>query len=192
MRTEVTTAPQEEPVTLAQAKSHLIVQHNEDDTLISALIVAARRFVEMDIGRSLVTQTRRLYLDARETAPPIVLPYGPVQSVTGFEVFDVDGNAWGAVTSSAYYLAGDRICVGEATGAASWPTADRVYESFRITYRAGYGDGDDVPGDLAHAIKITVGDLYLNRETLVGAGLVVTNIPVSAKVLLQSYINYQV
>lgn len=191
MRTTVSVEPNEEPVTTAEAKTHLIVSHSEDDTLIDALITAARRFVENELGRSLITRTLIVTLDAREGAPPIVLPHGPVGTVTSFEVFDDENDEWDTVAATAYYVAGDKLCMAEGSGSTSWPTADRTYDAYRITYTAGYGAAAAVPADIKRAILLTVGDLYENRETLVGSGLVVTSAPVSARILLSPYINYQ-
>ena len=55
---------------------------------------------------------------------------------------------------------------------------------------AGYGAAAAVPADIKQAILLLAADLYENRETMVGSGLVVTNMPLSAKVLLSDYVNY--
>lgn len=46
-----------EPVTLAEAKQHLVVIHDADDTLILAYIAAAREVVEQQTGYALVAAT---------------------------------------------------------------------------------------------------------------------------------------
>jgi uncharacterized phiE125 gp8 family phage protein len=53
-----------EPVDLTTAKNFLRVTISDDDTLISALITAAREVVETFTGRSLATKTYRQSLDA--------------------------------------------------------------------------------------------------------------------------------
>lgn len=50
-----------EPVSLTMAKSHLKVEHEEDDALIASLITAARELAESYIGRSLATETASSY-----------------------------------------------------------------------------------------------------------------------------------
>lgn len=64
MASVLTVAPALEPLTLAEAKAHLRVDFVEDDTLISALIVAARQRAEVITRRALITQSWQLVLDA--------------------------------------------------------------------------------------------------------------------------------
>jgi uncharacterized phiE125 gp8 family phage protein len=54
---------EEEPLSLADAKLFLHIDHTVDDTLISDLIRAARKHVETVTGKRLVTQIWRLVLD---------------------------------------------------------------------------------------------------------------------------------
>lgn len=65
MPSVLVSGPASEPVTLAEAKLHLRVETGmtDDDTLISALIVAARQVAETITRRALITQTWRLVLD---------------------------------------------------------------------------------------------------------------------------------
>ena len=191
MRTAVHIAPAEEPVSLAEAKAHIRLSSDLEDALVGAVVKAARLHAEKITERAFVTQTLRLTLSASEGVPPLVLPYGPVQSVAAFEVFDLEGDAWVAADASAYALAGDRLVRSERAGAAAWPAAERTHDAYRITYVAGYGAAADVPADIKQAVLLLAADLYENRETMVGSGLVVTNMPLSAKVLLAPYVNYQ-
>lgn len=55
--------PVQEPVTLAEAKTHLRVTYTDDDALIAELITAARQWFEEQTYRALVTQTWDLKLD---------------------------------------------------------------------------------------------------------------------------------
>lgn len=57
-------APGAEPVTLAEAKLHARVETAADDTLISAMISAAREEAEHILGRALITQTWEMVLPA--------------------------------------------------------------------------------------------------------------------------------
>jgi uncharacterized phiE125 gp8 family phage protein len=57
------TPPAEEPVSLAEAKSHLRVDFADDDALIAGIIVAARQRAETVCRRALVSQQWRLVVD---------------------------------------------------------------------------------------------------------------------------------
>jgi uncharacterized phiE125 gp8 family phage protein len=65
MPSALVTAPNAEPVSLAEAKLHLRVENSvtEDDTLIAALIVAARQRAEVITRRAFVTQTWKTVID---------------------------------------------------------------------------------------------------------------------------------
>lgn len=190
MRVEVTTEPTTEPVTTAEAKAHLWVDHDSDDALIDALVAAARRTAEARTGASFVSRTLRATFDAVEGAPPLTLPRGPVASVTSFEVWSDAADDWQTVAGTNYYVAGDRLCLVE-TGAGDWPTADRTFDAYRVTYVAGWGAAAAVPDDVKQAIKVITADLYEKRETQIGAGLVLTEVPYSAARLLDFHTNYQ-
>ena len=58
------TAAAVEPVTLAEAKAYLRVEHDDDDDVIAALIAGARIHVEAQTRRALITQSWRLVRDA--------------------------------------------------------------------------------------------------------------------------------
>lgn len=184
MRVTVVTPPATEPITTAEAKAFLRVEHAEDDALIGALIAAAREAVERHTARALLTQTRRAYYDAAEARLPLVLPYGPVQSVTAAYTHDAGGTET-AVSAGAYYLAGDRIALSPSTDAASWPTYERGADALSAVFVAGYGDtAEDVPEQARLAVRYLVADYYENR---LSAG------EVSPRVerLLAPLVNYQ-
>jgi uncharacterized phage protein (predicted DNA packaging) len=55
----------QEPISLAEAKKHLRVEFEDDDTLIQGLIVAAREYAEGFLNRVLAA-------DDEEEDPPVV------------------------------------------------------------------------------------------------------------------------
>lgn len=63
MRLKLITPPSVEPVTLAEAKLHARIEIDDDDTLVTSLIIAARRYCETVLRSALITQTWTLYLD---------------------------------------------------------------------------------------------------------------------------------
>ena len=67
--------PENEPVTLDEAKLHLKIDINDDNKLIKALITASRQAVEKYLRRSIMPQTWELITDYDNG---VVLPYPPV------------------------------------------------------------------------------------------------------------------
>jgi uncharacterized phiE125 gp8 family phage protein len=56
--------PSVEPITLADAKSHLRVDTSAEDTLIQSLIMASRLHIEAALDLALITQSWRFRLDS--------------------------------------------------------------------------------------------------------------------------------
>ena len=161
----VVTAPATEPITLAEIKLHSRIDTDDDDTLINALITAARQQLEQMANTRLITQTLALSIDSLPEAGILYLD-GPVQSVTTFEYYDLDGNLqeW---NNTLYQL--DTT----ANPARLMPIYDEDYpdilddyNSIIVTYVAGYGNAAAVPAILKQALKMLVAHWYNQRETV--------------------------
>jgi uncharacterized phiE125 gp8 family phage protein len=90
MGTSVVTPPTEYPVSLDEAKSHVRVRHDEDDTYIEGLIKAATRHVENSLGMAMMARTLRLSQDT--FTDNIELTPGPVSSVLNVKYYDENGD----------------------------------------------------------------------------------------------------
>lgn len=86
------TPPATEPLTLAEAKQFLRIEHNDDDTVISALIAAARTQVETAARCALIAQTWRFVRDAWPVDGRLALKRGPLLSIAAARVFDAEGD----------------------------------------------------------------------------------------------------
>jgi uncharacterized phiE125 gp8 family phage protein len=153
------TPPASEPVTLAEAKSHLRVDLNDDDTLINALITAARQMAEEYTRRAFITQTWEA------TFLPLGVPYRgirlsrpPVQQIVSITV---DGQT---LDPTKYELLDDWI---------EFDPKPLPQDKIVIRYNAGYGSAADVPSPIKQAILQIVGHLYENRESQDMPGLAV-------------------
>ena len=108
MNLTLITPPAVEPVTLAEAKEHLRVVSDDEDTMIEGLIVAARQMVESgeswSLDRSLITTTWRLSLDEFDnTSAVIELPRPPAIAITSLTYTNSTGTTT-TLSGSGYSL----------------------------------------------------------------------------------------
>ena len=179
MELKTTVPPAAEPVTLAEAKLHLRVDHSDEDAYITALITASREWCESYLGGSICQQTKALITN--HFPHYLRLPGGPVQSISSVTYEDENGDTQ-IVDASTYRLTGDGY-ISLAWG-KSWPTGYAC--DVTITYVAGYPpevttelveeEGEDpvevettdyaanVPASIKQAILLLVGALYEDRE----------------------------
>ena len=178
------TGPAVEPVTLAEAKAYLRVEHDDDDDVIAALIAGARVHVEAQTRRALITQSWRLVRDAwprrrphrracrRRCARSRRARLSARRLDAGDRRRSVrrrhGGGARGAVV---------RVRVRCRRRAASSPASSS-------TSTVGYGDAAaDVPEPLRQAIRILVAHWYENRG-LIAIGADVAVLPADASAAL--------
>jgi len=159
------TAPASEPVSTSEAKSHLRVDISDDDTLIAALIVAAREIVELYTGQSYIQRTYRA--DLADFSSAIHLPRGPVTAISSVKYYDTSSpetlTTWAA---SNYYLHKD---IWRKVEGVSFPSVGSRADNVQITYTAGWLDESSpraasTPTAIKQAMLLLIGDLYENRE----------------------------
>jgi len=167
-------APASEPLALADAKAHCRVDHNDDDALITALIVAAREQAEHETGRALVTQTWELVHDTFPEA--FVLRKAPIASVTSVKYLDPATGAEQTLDPADTLLDKDSEpgYLVPAYGKA-WPTARAVPNAVRCRYVCGYGNAAAVPQAIKQWMLLAIGTMYAQRETF--ASGTVANLP---------------
>jgi len=168
------TAPTVEPVTVADAKVHLRVDHDAEDTLIGSLIVAARRMAEHQTQRALITQTWELVL-AEFPEAAIQLDKPKVLSIESVKYLDAAG-ALQTLDPGAYTLDA-ATKPGFVVPVSSWPGTYVADNAVRVRFTAGYGPAaTDVPADLVAWMLMQIAALYRNREAF-AAGYSVTDLP---------------
>lgn len=182
------TAPTVEPITLAEAKLHLKLDSDTtDDTLITALIIAAREAAENFTGRALINQTWELTMDTFPEDDIELLP-APLSSITSIIYKDQDGVNTTLSSSTAYeadtYSIPGKACLKFGQ---SWPAARDIQNSVTVTFVAGYGAASSaVPGPIKAAILLLIGNLYENRES-VEIGQTPIELPHGVQFLLSPY-----
>lgn len=183
MRFELLTAPSAEPVSLAELKAHLTVEHDLDDGLIAACQLAARQWCENATRRAFVTQTFEGYVDAFPCARELLLGQGTLQTVDSVHYFDDSGDDV-LLDPSTYHVDSVRKPGRLALAAGkSWPATDCRPNAVRVTFAAGYGDPEDVPETIKAAIKLLAAHLYAHREPEI-TGTIVSKIGFAVDALL--------
>jgi uncharacterized phiE125 gp8 family phage protein len=186
MTVVLTAAPSAEPISLAEAKAHLRVDASDEDGLLTALIAAARMFIERTLGLALVTQEWSYFLDFWPRGGCITLPILPVQTVGAVKVHD---GAGGVVTLDAASYAVDVLSEPArlVLKGAIPSVAARELNAFEVAFTAGYGDeASDVPGPIRHALTLLVAHWFERREPVV-LGLAPQEVPATVAGLLLPY-----
>lgn len=185
MALTLTTVPGEEPITLAEAKSHLRVTTDDDNALLEALISAARQLVETHTNRALITQTWQWRLD---TFPSwgLRIPHAPLVSVSSIQYVDGDGATQTLATTE--YTVDAKSDPGRITPAygKSWPNTRWQMNAVIITFVAGYGNAAAVPYQIKQAMLLVLGELYERREAAI-AGTIINEVPLGVRALLMPY-----
>lgn len=184
-----TTAAVIEPVTLAEAKAHLRVDISDDDTYITALVKAAREWVEDYLDCSLITQQFTVRMDKFPTEielprPPMVAS-GTATAVAVTYVSN-DNGAVQTLSSSAYRVDRDsKPGVVRNLYGQTWPSHLNDQNSVTVTWWAGYGSaGADVPQRVRHAMLLLIGEWFERRSAVDGLGS--TEVPFGLRSLLDS------
>lgn len=183
------------PISLEEAKLHLRVEDDDEDTLIEVLIAAATKHSEKFMGRALIAQTWDLYVDQfpaeGDVNPGVIkIPLSPLLEVVG--LFYRDASDVEQEFAASSYLVDDASEPARVVlvNSASWPTAREGANAVRIRFRAGYVDNSmspqegEVPADIRSAILLYLGSLYAHRETVV-IGQTATAMPWGAEQLLR-------
>lgn len=196
MALQVLVPPAAEPVTLSEAKAHLRVDISTDDSLISALISAARDLVERTTRRALIYTGYRWTLDVFPEGY-LELPRQPVVEAAAATVFaygtprvqyyDMDGVLQALVKEDDFEhdLASNPPQL-VLPPLVYWPfTEVGKVNAVRVDFVAGYGaTGSSVPALLRQAILLLVSHWYEHREAV---GTVGAEVPMAVDSILKIY-----
>lgn len=168
MITVIQTEPTVEPITTAEAKTHLRIEHSNHDTIIAGYIKAARLLIEARLHRVLVEQTWKAYYQGWPNKY-FEIPYPPLQSVTHIKYTDTDDDV--TTWSSDEYEVDTDSEPGRVLLAYNytWPNASlHPKNPIEIQFVAGYDDDGGSPADyranipqnIKDAMKVQVEILY--------------------------------
>lgn len=177
--------PPAEPITLAEAKQFIRVEHDDDDDVVSALIVGSRIHLEARTRRALITQSWRLTRDVWPEAGCLpVLPV-PVKTLDAVRVYKSDGTTQ-AIDVSAFTFDKSAAPARLAFTQGALPAPERPVAGIEVDVTCGYGDAADVPEALRQAIRLLVAHWYENRG-LVAVGHEIAVLPQTVAALIAPY-----
>jgi len=172
MSWKVTTPPEFEPVSLADAKAYLRVQHSAEDDLIEQIISAARDYCEQELDLAIMDQEITLKLDAFPRNRVICLPRANLIEVVSFDYLDSAGDSqpFTDYTEDSFQTPARLV-----NNTGTWPEILDNAGSITIVYRAGYGPdqtsgGYPPPGSILQAMRMLITHWYDNRNAvMIGA-----------------------
>jgi uncharacterized phiE125 gp8 family phage protein len=145
----VETAPAVEPVTLTEAKQHLRVDIDDDDTYIEALIVAARQYAEEYLDRALISQQLAVRMDTFpyefELPRPPMATSGTLTTTAVTYALDPGSASTAVPTTTTLSTSSYRVDRDDTPGRirtvynGTWPSHLSDPNSVTVTWWAGYG-----------------------------------------------------
>jgi len=132
------------------------------DAAITGHIKTATRWVELRLGRQLLTASWDLQLDSFPSGRgKILIPLSPLRSITSITYLESAAGASTTLASSSYRVITSRE-PGEVTPAFGtvFPSTYAVDGAVTIRFSAGYGVATEIPDGIRDAVKLKAHELY--------------------------------
>lgn len=166
MSLKISVQPALEPVSLDEAKLHLRIDTDEEDTLIASYIQAAREYCEGFQNRAYINTTFEYSLDAFPSDDVIKIPINPLVSVTSIDYYDTS-DVKTTMSASDYLVECDEFeSQISLKYSKTWPsTTLRPHRGVVITFVSGYGaTAASTPEAVRNSMRLLIGDSYEYRE----------------------------
>lgn len=159
MVTTFTSSPAlDDIISVADLKSHLRVDVDDDDSLIESFRNAAILWVQEITGRIMGDVDCIIYLDAFR---PVTLDAGPVNSISSIQYIDTFGNV--QTLSTANYF----VDIAGSHGRVRFHDVPDLYDYAlnRVIINCNVGHAESsIPAPMIHAVRLLVAHLYENRS----------------------------
>ncbi|MBS7542007.1 head-tail connector protein [Ancylobacter oerskovii] len=156
--------PASEPLTLAEAKAYLRVDHDGEDALIASMITAARATVETLTRRALIDQKWRIVRDAWPASGLIPVPVSPLRTLDRVALIDAAGVEI-EVPGTAFNVDAARLpgLIRVDRGAVAPPP--RPLAGIALDITAGHGpSAAEVPAPLIEAVRLVLAHFHEHRD----------------------------
>lgn len=168
---KIVTGPAATPVSRTEARNHLRLDDDVDDSLVRAYIQAATDWAENYTGRFFVSRTCQMMLDgARELESPlwegmrtgpsnvayldhIELAAAPVISVESIKYYSDDDTQYTWAASNYFVDTFSEPAKVVLRDGGTYPTDLRAANGLEINFTAGYGSN---PSSIPEAIKVAI------------------------------------
>ncbi|MBD9376193.1 hypothetical protein [Pseudoxanthomonas sp. PXM04] len=182
MRLRLTTAPNAQVVTTAEARAQADLYGTSHDARLEAMIAGVVSGLDGyggELGRALVEQEWELAIDTFPSSA-LCLPLPPLLSVESVKYIDPEG-AEQTLAPAAYTVEPGEHGFAMPVHGTRWPATRAQPLAVRVRFKAGYGStGDKVPAAIRSAILLRVADLFENRESTIVGKSVASNPTVDA------------
>jgi uncharacterized phiE125 gp8 family phage protein len=169
-----------QPVTMAEARSHLrLGDDTSHDITVAKMIAAATGKCQTNVRRTFLASTwdytldvfpwsgRRfdlaMYVRNGYAESGIRIPNPPLMSVTSLSYIDIGGSTLTLSYGTGYTYQVGTPGVIVPTYGTIWPFTRGLPGDLAVRYVAGYGTAADVPEDVKLAILMMVGYMFQNR-----------------------------
>lgn len=170
------TPPTLEPLTLAELKADLRIDHANDDATLTRTLQEAREWIERRLQTKMLTQTWEYIFDAFPVNE-IRLPFGPVQEITQIAYDDLEGLEQ-IIPDTDYYLDAVSYSVNHQPWVfpiVAWPATLSAVNAARVQFIAGYATAAEVPPTLRAAVRLKVRELFDGDDTAAQVNNMLTN-----------------
>jgi uncharacterized phiE125 gp8 family phage protein len=193
-------------IPLADAKIHCVVEHNDDDAKIQALIYAAIAHTE-NVTRTTLPLTEYAVTAANPGALAIRIAAPPPRMVSAVTYWD--GSARQTLPTSDYtvVLDGDELVVSPLTFfpviaeyiqfdmIAGYGSISGGVAGYGAAYPPEYGSGELIPDlvlpyELILGCHMLIAGWYANRETII-VGTIISKVPLGYESLVMKHRNYK-
>jgi len=154
-----TIAPDNEPLSLDDAKTFMHILEDDEDELITSMTVGAREYAENYTNRQFEIATYELITD--RLFQGLTIPKSPVTEIVSVEYMDSDG-VYQTLSTDDYYSYVDYGAT--KLEFSSFPSYKDDKRAIKITFKAGY---TTVPSSIVSYLKVLVSTMYENREQYV-------------------------